>query len=258
MTDKFLRLIEIVRKLRSPEGCPWDREQNLYSIKNDFLEEAYELVDALDNKDIPNIREELGDVIFHVVFHSVMAEEEGKFNISEVLDEVSEKLVRRHPHVFGELTLNNSGEVVEKWEEIKAEEKKDKPQKSILDSVPASLPALQKCLKMQKKVKKVGFDWNNLSDCMDKVDEEYGEFKEAIESGDKKEIEHELGDVFFTLVNLSRFLKIDPDEALRKANNRFTYRFGYIEERLNESGSSLEEATLDEMEELWQEAKKFE
>jgi tetrapyrrole methylase family protein/MazG family protein len=258
MNDKFFKLVEIVKTLRSPEGCPWDREQNLYSIKNHFLEEAFELVDALDNKDVPNIREELGDVIFHVVFHAVMAEEEGEFNLSNVLDEINEKLVRRHPHVFGDMTLNGSDEVTVKWEEIKAEEKKGKRDKSILADIPAKFPSMQRCLKMQQRVKKVGFDWPDLKDCMDKVDEEYEEFKEAVDIGDKKEIEHELGDVFFSLINISRFLKVDPDEALRKANNRFEDRFRYIEKTLTERGMTSEDASLEEMEELWQEAKKYE
>jgi len=254
MDKKFLRLIEIVKTLRSPEGCPWDREQNLYSIKNDFLEEAFELVDALDKKDEANVREELGDVIFHVVFHSVMAEEEGRFDINSVLDEINEKLVRRHPHVFGDMKVNGSDEVSAQWDKIKAEEKSDK-RKSILDDIPAKFPSMQRCLKIQQRVKKVGFDWDDVKDCMLKVDEEFSEFKEASAGGDKKEMEHEMGDLLFSIVNAARFMKIDPDEALRKANNRFIRRFNHIERRLEEMNSSCEEASLKEMEELWQEAK---
>jgi len=257
MNEKFLRLVEIVKTLRSPEGCPWDKEQNLLSIKNHFLEEAFELVDALDNVDLENIREELGDVIFHVVFHAVMAEEEGKFNLSDVLDEINEKLVRRHPHVFGDMGSINTDQVIVNWEKIKEEEKKAK-RKSVLDDIPGSFPSIQRSLKMQERVRKVGFDWPDMNDCMDKVNEEIDEFKEAIETGIEKDIEHELGDVFFALINLSRFLNVNPDEALRKANKRFHSRFSYIEKSLLDRGLSSEDATLDQMEELWQEAKKME
>lgn len=258
MVEKFIRLVEIVKTLRSPEGCPWDREQDLYSIKNHFLEEAFELVDALDNEDIENIREELGDVMFHVVFHAVMAEQEGRFNLSSVLDEINEKLVRRHPHVFGSMGTIDTDEVIVNWEKIKDEEKKKKRNKSILDDIPGSFPSIQRSLKMQERVRKVGFDWPDMADCMCKVNEEIDEFREAMEKGTKAEIEHELGDVFFALINLSRFLSINPDEALRKANNRFQKRFTYIEQKLLEKGVSSEEASLQEMEALWQEAKKFE
>ncbi|MGD9808860.1 MAG: nucleoside triphosphate pyrophosphohydrolase [Deferribacterales bacterium] len=257
MNNKFIQLVEIVKTLRSPEGCPWDREQNLLSIKNHFLEEAFELVDALDNEDIPNIREELGDIIFHVVFHSVMAEEEGKFNLEDVIAEVNEKLIRRHPHVFGDLGKIGTEEVVINWEKIKEQEKKDK-RKSVLDDIPGSFPSIQRSQKMQERVRKVGFDWPNMEECMEKVNEEIGEFKEAVGTGSKKDIEHELGDVFFALINLSRFLKVDPDEALRKANKRFHKRFSYIEQSLQERGLSSEDATIEQMEELWQEAKKME
>lgn len=257
MNDKFKELVDIVKKLRSPEGCPWDREQDLYSIKNHFLEEAFELVDALDNEDIPNIREELGDIFFHVIFHSVMAEEEGKFTLKDVISEVNEKLVRRHPHVFGDMGEIDTEEVVVNWDKIKAEEKKNK-RKSVLDDIPGSYPSIQKSLKMQERVRKVGFDWADMGDCMDKVNEEIGEFKEAVDIGNTKEIEHELGDVFFALINLSRFLKVDPDEALRKANKRFHKRFTYIEQSLQDRGISSDEASLEQMEELWQEAKKKE
>lgn len=258
MIEKFIRLVEIVKTLRSPEGCPWDMEQDLYSIKNHFLEEAFELVDALDNEDIPNIREELGDIIFHVVFHAVMAEQEGKFDLGAVLDEINEKLVRRHPHVFGDMGNIDTEEVIVNWDRIKAEEKKAKRTKSILDDIPAKFPSIQRSLKMQERVRKVGFDWPDMQDCMDKVNEEIDEFKEAISTGNTHEIEHEMGDVLFAFINLSRFLKINPDEALRKANNRFHNRFSYIEQKLLENGLSSEDATLEQMEELWQEAKKME
>lgn len=258
MVEKFIRLVEIVKILRSPDGCPWDREQDLFSIKNHFLEEAFELVDALDNRDIENIREELGDVMFHVVFHAVMAEQEGQFDLASVLDEINEKLVRRHPHVFGNMGSIDTDEVIVNWEKIKDEEKKEKRNKSILDDIPGSFPSIQRSLKMQERVRKVGFDWPDIGDCMAKVDEEIGEFREAVAGGSPAEIEHEMGDMFFSMINLSRFLNINPDEALRKANNRFHKRFTYIEQKLLEKGISSEEASLEQMEELWQEAKKNE
>lgn len=257
MSKNFDRLIEIVRILRSPEGCPWDREQNLYSIKEHFIEEAYELLDALDNKDIPNIREEVGDVLFHMVFHSVMAEDEGKFTLDEALQEVTDKLVRRHPHVFGTESVNGSADVIVNWDKIKAEEKKNKRQ-GFFDGVPVSFPPVRRAKKMQEKARKTGFDWASLNDCMAKVREEFGEFEEAVKNGGKDEIEHELGDMFFALINISRFLKVDPDEALRKCNKRFETRFSYIGEKLAEKGLKYEDVNLEEMDKLWNEAKEIE
>jgi tetrapyrrole methylase family protein/MazG family protein len=254
MSKSFDKLVEIVRTLRSPEGCPWDREQNLYSIKEQFIEEAYELLDALDNKDIPNIKEEVGDVLFHMVFHSVMAEDEGKFTLDDAINEVTEKLIRRHPHVFGTETVSDSADVVVNWDKIKAEEKKHE-RRSFFDGVPISFPPIRRAKKIQEKARKTGFDWANTDDCMAKVREEFAEFESAIKEGNKKEIEHELGDVFFSLINVSRFLKVDPDEALRECNKRFETRFSYIGDKLAERGLKYEDVSLDEMESLWIEAK---
>lgn len=254
MSRNFDRLVEIVRILRSPEGCPWDREQNLYSIKEHFIEEAYELLDALDNKDIPNIREEVGDVLFHMVFHSVMADDEGKFTLDEAIQEVSDKLVRRHPHVFGTESVSGSADVIVNWDKIKAEEKKNE-NRSFFGGVPVSFPPVRRAKKMQEKARKTGFDWANTDDCMDKVREEFAEFEEAVKSGRTEDIEHELGDMFFALINVSRFLKVDPDEALRKCNKRFETRFLYIMDKLAEQGLTHENVSLDDMEKLWLEAK---
>lgn len=250
----FSEFIKIIKTLRSPEGCPWDREQNLYSLKNHFIEEAYELVDALDNRDIDNIREELGDLLLHIVIHSVIAEEDGYFTINEVIQEISEKLIRRHPHVFADTKVKNTAEVMRNWEAIKSDEGKKK--KSVLDGIPKGLPSVQHSQKLQKRASKKGFDWNSAEDCLKKVDEEYDELKDAIKSGDKSDIQHELGDALFALINLSRFLEIDADEALRNVNKRFTKRFSHIEKSLAEKGCSLEKTSLKEMEALWQEAKK--
>ncbi|MGE4319352.1 MAG: nucleoside triphosphate pyrophosphohydrolase [Deferribacterales bacterium] len=258
MMSEFEKLVNIVKKLRGENGCPWDREQNLYSIKNLFIEEAFELVDALDNEDIPNIREEIGDVLFHMVFHAAMAEDEGYFTLEDVLREISEKLVRRHPHVFGNTNVENTDEVLVNWDKIKLEEKKHKSKEFILDDIPNAYPSMLRAFKIQEKVRKVGFDWNNADDCMEKVNEEFNEFTDAVRSGTKEEMEHELGDIFFALINISRFLKINPDEALRKANGRFTDRFNFIEKSLKAEGRQCSEASLEEMEKLWQEAKKSE
>ncbi len=258
MSEEFENLVKIVRTLRSENGCPWDREQNLFSIKNLFIEEAFELLDALDRQDIENIREELGDVLFHTVFHSVMAEDEGRFNIDEVLAEVSSKLVRRHPHVFGTTSVSDSEEVLTNWDAIKKEEKKAKRAESILSDIPAAYPSVMRALKIQEKVRKVGFDWEKPEDCMAKMDEEVVEFKEAFAEGNREKIEHELGDVLFSVINMARFCKLNPDEALRKANDRFVKRFTHIEKKLKEQGSSCEEASLEEMENLWIQAKGLE
>lgn len=253
---EFYKLVEIVSKLRSPEGCPWDKEQTLYSMKNHLIEEVYELVDALDKKDIDNIKEELGDVLLHVVMHSQIASEDNLFNISDVIDDESEKLIRRHPHVFSSEKLDTTDKVLKRWEEIKKSEKKDcSKNKSILDKVPVALPSLQKAQKLQNVAAKVGFDWNNINDVLDKLNEEILELKEAISSSNKDNISEELGDVLFVLANVARHSKIDADESLRKSNEKFINRFYYIEKTLKEKGKNIENSTLEEMESLWQEAK---
>jgi len=254
MEKQFRELFNIIKTLRSPEGCPWDREQTLYSLKNHFIEEAYELVDALDNRDINNIKEELGDLLLHIIIHSVIAEEDGYFTINEVIQEISEKLVRRHPHVFADTKVKNTDEVMKNWESIKSEEGKKK--KSVFDGIPKGLPSVQQSQKIQKRASKKGFDWNSTEDCLKKVDEENSELKDAIRSKNKSDIQHELGDAIFALINLSRFLEIDADEALRSVNKRFTGRFTHIEKKLEEKGQSLEKTPLEEMEAFWQEAKK--
>lgn len=253
MESKFIELINIIKKLRSPEGCPWDKEQNLYSMKEHLIEETYELVDALDNKDIENIKEELGDILLHVIFHSNIAEEEQLFTLTDVIQTISDKMVRRHPHVFGNLNVESTDEVLQNWDEIKQMEKQERS--SILDSIPKGLPSIHKSIELQKKARKVGFDWEKPEDCMDKVVEEFQEFQDAIASGNPAEIDHEMGDLFFAIINMSRFLKTDPDEALRKANLRFFNRFKFIEQQLKEIGRAPESASLKEMESFWNKAK---
>lgn len=253
MKDKFEELVNIIKKLRAPDGCPWDKEQTLYSMREHLIEEAYELVDALDNQNIDNIKEELGDILLHVIFHANIAEEDGLFTLSDVIDTISDKMVRRHPHVFGTTAVNGTDEVLENWETIKQQEKQER--QSIFDSISGGLPSIYRAMEYQKKARKVGFDWDCADDCMEKVHEEFGEFQEAIQSGDTAAIEHELGDAMFALINMSRFLKVDPDQALRMANKRFYDRFKYIEDKLAEQGKKPEDSNLEEMDALWDAAK---
>ncbi len=253
---EFDRLIEIVTTLRAPDGCPWDRDQNLYSLKDKMIEEAYELLDAIDNKDIDNIHEELGDLTLHIVMHSLIAEEENLFTIKDVLNRISDKMVRRHPHVFGDEDITKTEDVVKRWDEIKKIEKKGKVSNSILDNVPVSLPSLLKSSKMQKIASKVGFDWKNINDVILKLEEEIGELKSAIANQDKENIEEEIGDILFATVNISNHLKISPDNALRQTNNKFYKRFNYIEKHIQSIGKTFEECSLDELEEIYQIGKK--
>lgn len=255
--NEFDRLVDIVKKLRAPDGCPWDRKQTLYSLKDALLEETCELIDALDNKDIENIKEELGDVLLHVVFHSQTACEEGLFNIEDVARGINEKLIRRHPHVFKNEHYETAEQVKERWDEIKKEENKDKTApESVLDKVPKSLPSLMQAEKLQKKASKYGFDWDNPEQVFEKLQEELNELHEAYKEKDKEHISEELGDVIFVLSRLASHLDISADESLRKVNNKFRRRFGFVEKALKETGKTLETASVAEMEEKWQEAKR--
>ena len=255
---EFERLKQIVEKLRSPQGCPWDKEQTLYSMKTDMIEEAFELLDALDNKDIDNIKEELGDLLLHVVMHSQIAQEENLFSITDVITNLNEKLIRRHPHVFSGVDLKNTDEVLKKWDEIKAKEKTGKPTyQSVLDSIPSNIPSIIKAEKIQKKAAKFGFDWTDIKDVLNKLDEEISELKEAVSSGNKEKVCNELGDVIFAAVNVARHMGVDADESLRNTNKKFRNRFFHIEKTLEAKGKKLKDTTLDEMEAIWQEAKKI-
>ena len=254
--QEFDRLVDIVKRLRAPDGCPWDKKQTLYSLKDAIMEEAAELVDALDNKDIENIKEELGDVLLHVVFHSETASESGLFNIEDVAKGINEKLIRRHPHVFKDEHYETAEEVKVRWDKIKEEENKNKKMpESVLDKVPRNLPSLLQSEKLQKKASKYGFDWDNAEQVFDKLQEELNELKEAYMEQDKEHISEELGDVIFVLSRLASHLDISADEALRKVNNKFRIRFSYIEKALKNENKSLDSATIDEMEAKWQEAK---
>src|ERR1700685_67693 len=248
----FARLVEIMAKLRAPGGCPWDREQNFDTIKPYLLEETYEVFDAIDQRDWQGLAEELGDLMLQAVFFAQMGSEESKFGINDSRDAISEKLIRRHPHVFGDGTAKTSDDVKRRWDEIKADEKKDKgqPQLGRLDSVPRQLPALVEAQQISSKAAAVGFDWENPGQVLDKLDEELRELAEARESGTPAALEGEIGDLLFVLVNLARFHKVDPEQALRKTNAKFRKRFAFVESRVTLPG-----ATLGEMEALWQQAK---
>lgn len=250
--ERFERLVAIMAKLRAPGGCPWDREQNFDTIKPYLLEETYEVLDAIDQRDWSGLAEELGDLMLQAVFFAEMASEEGKFRIDDSLDAISEKLIRRHPHVFGDGTAKTSDDVKRRWDEIKADEKKQKgkPAQGILNSVPRNLPALVEASQVSSKAVAVGFEWDTIDQVLEKLDEELRELAEAREAGTPAEIEGEIGDLLFTLVNLARRLKVDPEQALRKTNAKFRKRFAYLEDRLTLPG-----ATIGEMEALWQEAK---
>ena len=246
-------LADVIKTLREPGGCPWDIEQTHASIRNNMIEEVYEYLEAVDAGDYDGMREELGDVLMQVVFHARMAEEAGHFDLQDIIDEVVDKLIRRHPHVFGDTHVEGSDEVLVNWEAIKKQEKTER--KRVLDGVTQGLPALLRAYKVQGKAAKVGFDWDNVEDVWSKVEEEIGELQAAIASGKKEDMEFELGDVIFAIVNYARFYKIEPETALNGTNNRFTARFNHVEQRVLESGKDWSEFSLAELDKFWDEAK---
>jgi MazG family protein len=256
--EKFQRLVEIMARLRGPNGCPWDREQTFDSIKPYTLEETYEVLDAIDRRDWPDLAEELGDFLLQAVFYAQIAAEKDLFRIENALNAINEKLIRRHPHVFGDESAETAGDVKRIWGEVKAAEKKDKgkPAETLLSGVPRALPALVEAQQIASRAAGVGFDWENPEQVIDKLHEELAEFNEARRNSTHSELEDELGDMLFVIVNLARFVKVDPEQALRRTNAKFRERFGYIERKLSERGRNLQEATIDEMEALWQEAKR--
>jgi len=255
--DRFQQLVDIMARLRAPGGCPWDREQTFDTIKPFLLEETYEVLDAIDARDWPELAGELGDLLLQAVFFSQMAAEERLFRIDDALDAINSKLVRRHPHVFGDKTAQTEGDVRKIWSEVKAEERKHKPEteKTLLGSVPRALPALVEAQQLASRAAQVGFDWQNAEQVLQKLDEELAEFNAARHHGSQAELDDELGDLLFVLVNLARFVKVDPEQALRKSNAKFRRRFGHVEAKLAERSKTPAESTLVEMEELWQEAK---
>jgi MazG family protein len=254
---KFQKLIEIMARLRAPGGCPWDREQTFESIKPYMLEETYEVLDAIDRRDWDELRSELGDFMLQAVFFAQMAAEEKLFDIGDSLDAINEKLVRRHPHVFADETAETGDDVKKRWDEIKAEERKQKKEapQGLLDSVPRALPALVEAQQITSRAARVGFDWQNTAEVLAKLDEERAEFSEACERGTHDQIEDELGDLLFVLVNLARFVKVDPEQALRRTNAKFRQRFGHVERRLAAQDKTVKGTPIEELEALWQEAK---
>ena len=281
---KFERAKSIMARLRAPGGCPWDREQTFDTIKRYTLEETYEVLEAIDNKDWKELTGELGDLLLQVLFYAEMAEEQGSFTIDDVLDALANKLIYRHPHVFGDTKADDSAQVLKNWEALKAEEKRKSLLTSgetlqpgtplLLEGVSTKMPALQEAHKISSKAAHVGFDWPDVQGLFEKLSEETGELQEHLahlaspgsNSSAKPEIppelreqvEGEVGDLFFVLVNIARYLSVDPESALRKTNRKFRRRFGSVEERLREQGRRLEDATLEEMEALWQQAKTLE
>ncbi|MSM41523.1 MAG: nucleoside triphosphate pyrophosphohydrolase [Geobacter sp.] len=253
----FERLMTIMKRLRGPAGCPWDAEQNHESLKRYLLEECYEVLEAIDANNDELLKEELGDLLLQPVFHAVIADERGAFTMDDILASICEKLIRRHPHVFGDDTIKSSDEQIVNWEKIKQQEKGNE-RRSALSGIPPHLPALLKAQKITEKAARVGFDWEDSDQVFAKVLEELREFEESVVSGNREEMEAELGDLLFAIVNLGRFLSLTPEEALRKTIDRFTSRFSYIEQTLQGQNISMQDATLHEMESLWQEAKVLE
>ncbi|MGG5463155.1 nucleoside triphosphate pyrophosphohydrolase [Clostridium sp. B9] len=254
----FQDLLDIIELLRSPEGCPWDGEQTHESLKSALLEECYEVIDAIENEDEDALIEELGDVLLQVVFHASIGKEDGYFDIMDVIDAISGKMINRHPHVFSNSEVENSEDVVANWDEIKKKEKSIETLTDEMEAIAKSLPATTRAYKVQKKAKKVGFDWDDVNCAMDKVREELEEIKEVYNSEDKSIIEGEVGDLLFACINVARFLEVDGELALDKTIKKFIKRFSYIENEANKKNKNLNDMTLDEMDKLWDKAKESE
>jgi len=252
---EFSRLVEIMAKLRAPGGCPWDRSQSREDLKTYLVEETYEVLDAIDSGCTEKLKEELGDLLLQIVFHAEIADEEKAFDMEDVCRAINEKLIRRHPHVFGDAKAETPDIVLKNWETIKKGEKEGK---SALGGVPKVLPALLKAYRLQEKAARVGFDWEETRQVEAKVDEELAELREAVGSGDRSKIREEMGDLLFAIVNLSRFLKLDPEDTLQAANEKFIRRFKAVEKSAADDGRDLHGMSLAEMDQLWEEAKKKE
>lgn len=266
MSEKFDELVAVMEKLRAPGGCPWDREQTYESLGQYLLEESYEAFDAIQEAtatgDTTELQEELGDVLLQVIFHSTIAKERGDFTIDEIAEGVSQKLILRHPHVFEDKNLETAEDVLNNWDELKKEERKksgktEKAKDSILDEIPKAFPALIEANKLTKKAAKVGFDWEKAEQVFEKLDEEIGELKSAIKEKAEREMQEEIGDLLFVVVNLARKLGVEPENALKKTNRKFRQRFKFIEDELKSKNKTLEESDLREMDELWNLAKDF-
>ncbi|TSA30316.1 MAG: nucleoside triphosphate pyrophosphohydrolase [Ignavibacteriales bacterium] len=249
--EKFENLWAIMKRLR--QECPWDKEQTHDSIKAATLEETYEMIEAIDLKDFNELKAELGDLLLHIVFHAAIAEENNNFSIDDVIGSITDKLIRRHPHIFSDTKVKNTKEILKNWEEIKLSEGRS----SVLEGVPKNLPSLARAYRLQEKASKVGFDWEKKEDVWKKVIEEIEEMHEMEKAGNQAEFEKEMGDVFFALTNYARFLGVNPENALRLTNEKFIARFSYVEKKIKESEKSLSGSTLTEMDKFWDESKKF-
>lgn len=253
------RLLQVMAQLRNKEtGCPWDVEQNFKTIAPYTIEEAYEVADAIEKNDMGALREELGDLLFQTVFHAQIADEAGLFDFDDVAGAIADKMIVRHPHVFGNGDARSADEQTAAWEDQKAAERRSKGEHGLLDDVPTGLPGLTRAVKLQKRAGRVGFDWTNATDVFAKIEEETAELKEAVDAENTDHIEEEFGDLLFVFANLSRHLKVDPETAIRRANEKFIRRFAHIETTIKKQDRNLEDASLDEMEDLWVEAKGLE
>lgn len=259
ISGSFEELVEIMKKLRAPGGCPWDKKQTLETLKEYVIEESYELIDAIDSRDVKNICEECGDLLLQIVFIAQIAAENDWFDVQAIIESLCDKLKRRHPHVFGDLKVRDSEEVRRNWDMIKLQERESKKEEpSRLTGIPRSMPALLRAYAIQERAAKVGFDWEkgNLDPIWAKIDEEICELRKALDEGDAGEVKEEIGDLLFAVVNLSRHIGVNPEEALQVANEKFSARFRFIEESVEGKGRSFDEYSLDELETLWQSAKK--
>lgn len=256
LKDEVKRLVDIMKTLRGPQGCPWDKKQDYYSLQPYIIEEAYEVVEALQLKDLELLKEELGDLLLQVVFQAQIGKENGDFNLSEIIAGLNAKLIRRHPHVFEGRSVETASEVRQLWDDIKKNENQEKQKKSLLDESSQRQPALNQAYDIQKKAADVGFDWNNIEDVLDKIEEEIDEVREAIARDDQQGINDEIGDLIFAVVNLARFKNINPELSLLSSILKFKKRFQYIENRLKEKGKNIEETKLKELDFYWEESKK--
>lgn len=250
-------LVEVIRKLRSPGGCPWDIEQNHHSIRQNLIEETYEVIEAIDKENTELLKEELGDVLLQVVFHSIIEEEQNSFNIDDVADGVCKKMIIRHPHVFANVKADTTEQVLKNWDAIKMKTKSQNTQSEVLDGISRSLPSLMRSQKIQQKAAKVGFDWDNVDGAINKLIEEIDELKDAIQEGNNSHIEEELGDVLFSTVNVSRFVNTDAEKALYKACEKFISRFSKMEKLADEQNIKIDETSLEALDQLWEKAKKM-
>jgi tetrapyrrole methylase family protein/MazG family protein len=255
VSESFKALYDTVTALRGPGGCKWDQEQTPSTLRGDLIEETYECLEAIDENDPPHIAEELGDLFLLVTMLSYMHEQDGKFTVSDVLEKVNEKLIRRHPHVFGDVKVNSVGEILDNWAAIKIEKEGRKPKDSILDEVSAGFPPMDRAFSLQKKAAKAGFDWQDTEGVIAKIKEELDEAREAIQNANTQTIEEELGDLLFSVINLCRFLKVEPSVALRRTNSKFVNRFKYVEKKMKEEGHEMKKENLNIMDSFWNEAK---